>query len=186
MGGVNKAGLNLAGQTLLERAIARLQPQCGGLLVSANDPDLASTTAFPVVRDADDTYTGPLAGILAAMDWALINVPDAQWLITAPVDCPFLPDDFAGRLWQSMTQAKSPLALAVSGGQVHFVCGLWRLDLAAAIRSMLVDQGERRAQTIVEQCGYATALWEVEPFDPFFNVNTRENLAAAAAIASRD
>lgn len=184
MGGTNKAFLCVGGQTLAGRAIARLAPQCGALLISANrDASMLAGHGVPVLADVMLDYGGPLAGILTAMDWAARERPATQWILSAPVDAPFLPDDLGARLWNVACNIGKQVALAASNGQTHFVCGLWHTGLRNRIHHMLVERAINRAEAIAESCGYETVQWAGAPFDPFFNVNTPEDLAMAETFA---
>lgn len=179
MGGVNKALIILGGRQLIEIAADNLAPQCGQLLVSANDTNDFPTLPWPHIPDLDETRSGPIAGILAAMQWCAANRPEIGWLLSAPVDCPFLPSDLGSRLWNTAVLANKPVALAASGGRTHFVCGLWSMSLRETIHRQSVDGGIRRAESIADVCGYATAEWPASPRDPFFNINTLDDLHAA-------
>ncbi len=179
MGGINKVLTVLNGRPLIEIAASNMLPQCAQLLVSANDANDFHTLPWPVIHDLDDTRSGPIAGILAAMEWCAVNRPEIGWLLSVPVDCPFLPSDLGSRLWNAATSTNEPLALAASGGRTHFVSGLWSVSLRDAIRQQLIGKGVRRAEAIAEACGYATAEWPASPRDPFFNINTPDDLRAA-------
>ncbi|MDP4594156.1 MAG: NTP transferase domain-containing protein [Beijerinckiaceae bacterium] len=149
MGGNDKAGLMLEGQTLVARACRQLMAQCGCLLISANNALMRVIPDIPVIADGDDQFSGPIAGILAAMEWSVVNKPGTEWLLTSAVDCPFLPHDLGQCLWQSLETGKF-LALAQSGGRTHFVCGLWHISLRATLRELLAVRKIRRAETIAD------------------------------------
>lgn len=177
MGGGDKGLVRLGEQTLLERIVARVGPQTGGVVLSANgDPARFARLGLTVVPDGPGPGVGPLGGILAALDHA------ARWtrttfVLTVPSDTPFLPLDLVRRLEQARLEAGAAGAVATSGGRVHPVVGLW----PAACRDglgRLVEAGERSLNKVVEQLGFAQAAWPDDP-DPFFNVNTPEDLAAA-------
>ena len=186
MGGINKAFIPLGGTSLAARAIHRLKPQTGALMISANrDPDRFAEHGVPVTADAMVEYGGPLAGILTAMDWAIRERPDTRWILSAPVDAPFIPDDLGTRLWSVVCETGKPVALANSNGQTHFVCGLWNTNLRNRIYHLLVERVINRAESIADSCGYATAKCNDDPVDPFFNINTPEDLAAAEELVSR-
>ena len=145
MGGRDKGLLHFNGRPLVEHGIAALQPQCHALAISTNNPDAFSNHDLPAISDEDSDYSGPVAGILAGMEWAAAQRPEVQWLLTAPVVCPFLPADFAARLWQAVHSSGKRLALARSADRTHFVCGLWNITLRQQIRALLVDRNIRRA-----------------------------------------
>src|SRR5512144_1738368 len=138
MGGGDKPMRTIAGRTILERVIARLKPQCDGIILNANgDPGRFATFGLTVVADDVPDFPGPLAGILAALDWTAANRPDVEWVLSAAADCPFLPRDLVARLHAARAAENAELAVAASGGQSHPVIGLWRVDLRAALRHSL-------------------------------------------------
>ena len=106
MGGGDKARIKIGGTTMLQRVLACLAPQCHGIVINANgDPARFADTALPVVADNVPDFAGPLAGILAGLDWAAANSPDIAWLASAPGDCPFLPKDLVARLHDARAAA---------------------------------------------------------------------------------
>src|SRR3569832_2524801 len=130
MGGGDKPMRTIAGKTILDRAIARLKPQCDGLILNANgDPARFAAFGLTVVADDVPNFPGPLAGILAALDWTAANRPDIEWVLSAAGDCPFLPRDLVARLHEARARENAQLAVAASGGQTRAVIGLWRVAL---------------------------------------------------------
>jgi molybdenum cofactor guanylyltransferase len=185
MGGGDKALREISGQPILARVITRLAPQCESLVLSANG-DARRFTSFglPVVADAVKDYPGPLAGILAGLDWAAANRPDAQWVLSAPGDCPFLPRDLVLRLRQSLSEQGADLAIAASQGRSHPVIGLWKVALRDALREALVGEGLRKVEGWTRRYRVATVSWAAEPVDPFFNANSVADLAEAERLAA--
>jgi molybdenum cofactor guanylyltransferase len=184
MGGGDKPLREIAGQTILARVVARLEPQCEGLLLSANgDPLRFASLGLPVIADDVKDHPGPLAGILAGLDWAAAHRPNARWTLTAPGDCPFLPRDLVARLRQAVSVEGAELAVAASQGRSHPVIGLWRVALRGALREALVVEGLRKVESWTARFGVATVAWPAEPVDPFFNVNTGEDLVKAERLA---
>src|ERR1700761_5754635 len=120
MGGGDKPMRMIGGRTILDRVIARLKPQCGDLILNANgNPARFAAFGVPVVSDTVADFPGPLAGILAGLDWIAANRPNAQWMLSAPGDCPFLPRDLAARLTQARADDNAELVVAASGDQSH-------------------------------------------------------------------
>jgi len=186
MGGGDKARIAIGGVTILQRVLACLAPQCMRLVINANgDPARFADTKLPVVADSVPDFAGPLAGILAGLDWAALHVPQCQWLASVPGDCPFLPDDLVARLHAARVAAGASLACAHSGEWRHPVIGLWPVALREDLRRGLITEGLRKIEIWTARHGVATADWPVEPVDPFFNVNTREDAAQAQAMAAR-
>ena len=183
MGG-DKPMRQIGGRSILERAITRLIPQCDGLILNANgDPDHFSSFELPVVPDNLDGFLGPLAGLLAALDWAVDHRPDAEWVVSMPADAPFLPSDLVVKLQEVRADSGAMLAVASSGGKVHPVAGLWNVALRNDLRSALVAENIRRVNSWIAGHAFAIAQWPVEPLDPFFNVNTINDLAEAERLA---
>jgi molybdenum cofactor guanylyltransferase len=183
MGGGDKPLKRVGGRTILERAIERLAPQCDALILNANgDPARFAFAGLPVVPDDVPGFAGPLAGILAALDWAAANRPGLEWVASAAADSPFLPRDFVSRLHAARSAAGVPLACAESGGRTHPVNGLWPVRLRSDLRTALVEEDMRKIDRWTARHGVALAGWAVEPVDPFFNANTPDDVAEAERL----
>jgi molybdopterin-guanine dinucleotide biosynthesis protein A len=186
MGGGDKARIAIGRITILERVLACLTPQCTRVAINANgDPARFADTKLPVVADTVPDFAGPLAGILAGLDWAALQKPQCEWLVSAPGDCPFLPNDLVARLHAARAAAGTPLACAHSGEWRHPVIGLWPLALREDLRHAILADGLRKIEGWTKRHGVAVADWPAEPVDPFFNVNTPEDAAQAQAIAAQ-
>jgi len=186
MGGGDKARIRIGGSTILQRVLACLTPQCSGLIINANgDAARFADTGLPVVADSVPDFAGPLAGILAGLDWAAANAPDIEWLLSAPGDCPFLPKDLVTRLHDTRDMSHVPLACARSGEWRHPVVGLWSVELREDLRHALVGENLHKIELWTARHGIAIAEWPTLPFDPFFNVNTPKDAAQAEAIAAK-
>jgi molybdopterin-guanine dinucleotide biosynthesis protein A len=185
MGGGDKPMRLIGGRTILDHVIERLAPQCDALLLNANgDPARFASFGLPVVADSIEDYPGPLAGVLAGLDWAAANRPEIRWIVTAAGDCPFLPRDLVARLHRARMTQNADLAVAASGDQAHPVIGLWRVDLRDELRHALADEGIRKIDRWTARYRLATSSWLAEPVDPFFNANRVEDLAEAERLAS--
>lgn len=185
MGGGDKPTRVIGGRTMLEHVIERLGPQCDGLVLNANgDPVRFARFGLPVVADTIEGYPGPLAGMLAALDWTADNRPDVEWVVSAAGDCPFLPRDLVARLQRARMTEGADLAVAASGGQAHPVIGLWKVALRGELRHALTNEGLRKIDRWTSRYGLATVSWPAEPVDPFFNANTVEDLAEAERLAA--
>ncbi|MFL5052013.1 MAG: molybdenum cofactor guanylyltransferase MobA [Xanthobacteraceae bacterium] len=187
MGGGDKALIHIGEATILERVLARIAPNCAGIVLNANgDPTRFARFGLPVISDDVAGFAGPLAGILAGLDWAASHEPDIDWVVSVPGDCPFLPRDLVQRLHAARRDAGSPLACAQSGAWRHPVVGLWRVALRHDLRHALVDEDLRKIEVWTARHGVALAEWPAHPVDPFFNVNTPEDVAEATRLASAD
>jgi molybdenum cofactor guanylyltransferase len=187
MGGGDKPMRQIGGHTILARVIARLKPQCDGLILNANgDPARFASFALPVIPDTVADFPGPLAGILAALDWAAANRPGISWVLSAAADCPFLPRDLVARLQQARTEQNAQLAVAASGGQSHPVIGLWSVGLREELRHALIVEDIRKIDRWTARYQLATVEWPTKPLDPFFNANTMDDIAEADRLAALD
>jgi len=187
MGGGDKPMKTIGGRTILERVIARLSPQCDGLILNANgDPARFASFGLPVVADTVEGFAGPLAGVLTALDWAAANRPDIAWVLSAAADCPFLPRDLVARLQHAQIKEGAQLAVAASGDQTHPVVGLWNVALRGELRHALVVEDIRKIDRWTARYKLATVSWPTVPLDPFFNANTVEDIAEAERIAALD
>src|SRR5215470_2322944 len=187
MGGGDKPMRRIAGRTILDRVIARLAPQCDGLIINANgDPARFASFGLPVVADDVADFPGPLAGILAALDWTAANRPGVSLVLSAAADCPFLPRDLVSRLHQALMKENAQLAVAASDGQSHPVIGLWSVALRDELRHSLVVEDVRKIDRWTARYRLATVTWPITPLDPFFNANTVEDIAEADRLAALD
>jgi molybdopterin-guanine dinucleotide biosynthesis protein A len=187
MGGGDKARIEIGGVTILDRVLACLSAQCTGIIINANgNPKRFADTGVPVIADNVPGFAGPLAGILAGLDWLAEQNNGIEWLASVPGDCPFLPDDLVEQLHQARRKlgAGVPLACARSGEWRHPVVGLWPLALRADLRKALVEEDLRKIEVWTARHGVAIAEWPDRPVDPFFNVNTPEDAEKAEKIAA--
>lgn len=179
MGGGDKTLRPLGGATVLARIHRRIGPQVDALLLNANGPAARFGLDLPLVPDSLPDTPGPLAGILAGLDHVAEHMPQARYLLTVPADCPFLPADLVARL---AAAAADGAACATSGGRAHGVIGLWNIAARGALRHLLVEQGIRRVDAWLARAGAVAVDWPVMPYDPFLNLNTPEDFAAAEQI----
>lgn len=167
----------LAGRPLIAHVIDRLAPQVGGLAINTNDPaELYAGFGLPLIADTLADRPGPLAGVLAGLEWLEQHAPD-RGLVTVAADTPFLPPDLVSRLIHRYTE-NAGVICAASAGQAHHVIALWpptaRAPLAAALAA-----GQRKVGLLLATLGAVTESWETANGDPFFNVNTPEELTVA-------
>lgn len=182
MGGGDKGLQLLGGRPLLAHVIDRLRPQVNSLVLNANG-DAARFAEFGivVVPDSVADHPGPLAGILAGLDWAAAHQGAAGWIITVPGDGPFLPVDLVVRLAAGLT-APARAAIASYGQRLQPVIGLWSVSLRADLRQAVEGDGLRRVEDWCRRCGAVVIDYPLQPSDPFFNVNTPDDLARATAL----
>jgi molybdopterin-guanine dinucleotide biosynthesis protein A len=183
MGGGDKPLRLLAGRPLLDHVIERLRPQVAGLVLNANgDPARFAGYGLAVIADSIPDYAGPLAGILAGLDWAATHHPDCPMIVSVATDAPFLPLDLVSRMSEALTAEGADLACAASSGQAHPVIGLWPVRLRDDLRRALVEEGLRKVDIWTARYRLATIAFSDQPIDPFFNANRPEDLERAAAL----
>jgi molybdenum cofactor guanylyltransferase len=183
MGGGDKALRLLGGVSLLDRVIERLRPQVAAMVLNANgDPARFARFGLPVAGDSIAGFAGPLAGILAGLDWAAAHRPDCPLIVSVPTDAPFLPRDLVVRLARGLDEAGADLACAASGGQAHPVIGLWPVRLREDLRRAVDADGVRKVDQWTQRHRLAQVAFPDQPLDPFFNANRPEDLEAAASL----
>jgi molybdopterin-guanine dinucleotide biosynthesis protein A len=183
MGGGDKTLREIGGKSILDRVVERVRPQVSALVLNANgDPARFAAYGLPVVADSIADFAGPLAGVLAGLDWAAANRPGCAMVASVPTDAPFLPEDLVARLAAGMAEAGADLACAASGGQAHPVIGLWPVRLREDLRRALVDEGLRKVDVWTGRYRLATVEFPVGRVDPFFNANRPEDIAAAEGL----
>jgi molybdopterin-guanine dinucleotide biosynthesis protein A len=187
MGGGDKALIKIGNETILERTLARLTPQVSGIVLNANgDPSRFASFGLPIVADSVPDFAGPLAGILAGLDWVAVNKPNTEWVASVPGDCPFLPRDLVVKLHEACERESKPLACAHSGDWRHPVVGLWQVGLREDLRHAITIEDLRKIEVWTARHGVALADWPTEPVDPFFNVNTPEDVERATKLAAAE
>ena len=179
MGGGLKGMALLAGRPLLAHAAARAGPQVACLAVNANAPAEAfAELGLPVLPDPVAGFAGPLAGVLAGM----IRAREAGygWVASFPCDAPFFPETLVRDL--AAEAGEADIVTATSGGRRHPVFALWAVRLADDLRAALAGEGLRKVDRWTARHRTADVEFAVSPEgDPFFNINTPEDLAAAEA-----
>lgn len=184
MGGGDKPLRAVGGRSILDRVIDCVSPQTRALALNANgDPARFAPWGLPVIADSVEGFAGPLAGVLAGMDWAAQTCPDAGFLLSVAADCPFLPNDLAARL-EAAREADADIAVAASGGQAHPVIALWRVSLREDLRHALTVENMRKIDRWTARHRVVTVEWPADPVDPFFNANTPEDVELAERLSA--
>ncbi|WP_088344318.1 MULTISPECIES: molybdenum cofactor guanylyltransferase MobA [Rhodomicrobium] len=188
MGGGAKALMPLAGRPMVAHVIGRIAPYVDACVLNVNgDASAFAQFGLPIVADSFGDYAGPLAGLLSGMRWAAEHRLEARWVVTAPCDTPLLPENYVDALAAEGPDGAT-VVIAASGGREHFASGLWPVALADELAAFLAS-GERRIQSWIERNPNKTLTFPLIDdgrggVDPFFNVNTPEELAMAERFAS--
>lgn len=181
MGGGDKPLVAVGGRTLLERTMERLRPQVGPLLLNANgDPARFAAFGLEVAADVIEGYGGPLVGVLTGLEWG--RRQGARWVVSAASDTPLFPADLVARMVAAVAAEGADMAMAMSGGRSHPVFALWPVALADALRSAVVDEDVRKIEAFTDRYRVAKVEWPDRPYDPFFNVNTPEDVVRLEMI----
>lgn len=182
MGGGDKCLLPLGGKPILAHVIERARPQVVALALNANG-DAARFREFglPVIADSVAGFAGPLAGVLAGLDWAAASVPGVTHVASFATDAPFLPRDLVPRLVAAL-DGRHELAAAASNGRTHPVFGLWPVTIRDALRRALVEEGVRKVDVFTARYSLEVVDFPVGEVDPFFNTNHQDDLEAARLL----
>jgi molybdopterin-guanine dinucleotide biosynthesis protein A len=173
----DKPHRRLGGRTLLDRALERARSLSADVALAVRDPAQAAGAEVEVLTDAAG-IEGPLAGLASALAFA--RARGAGAVLTLPCDAPFLPGDLAPRLSAALAGGGG-CAVPESGGRLHPTCALWRADLGGALADYAAT-GRRSLTGFAETAGLTAVSWPVEPLDPFFNINTPEDLERAEGL----
>jgi molybdopterin-guanine dinucleotide biosynthesis protein A len=183
MGGGDKCLRDLGGRTILERIVTRVAPQVDRLILNANgDASRFARFGLPVVPDSLSGQAGPLAGVLTGLEWARDHAPGCDWVASFASDAPFVPENLVGKLAAAIAEEGADMACAASGGRTHPVFGLWPVRLAADLRRAVAEEGVRKVDSWTSYYRMSTVEFAVVRYDPFFNVNRPDDLAAAERL----
>jgi molybdopterin-guanine dinucleotide biosynthesis protein A len=183
MGGGDKTLRLLGGRPILAHAIERARPQVVALALNANgDPERFRAFGLPVIADSVAGFAGPLAGILAGLDWMAEAASTATHLASFATDAPFLPRDLVARLVAGLDGGRFEIACAASGGRAHPVFALWPLSLRDALSRALCEEDIHKVDRFTARYRLATVEFASEPVDPFFNANRPEDLETAERL----
>ncbi len=179
MGGNEKSLLKLADKEPITWVSERLSPQCKHLAINANgEPSRFSFLSHTVIPDTVEGFVGPLAGVLAGMEWAK-SIPGITHIVTAAADTPFIPADLVLRLRAAATGSDNGISMAHSRDRVHPVFGYWPITLANDLQRFLVIEDKRKILEFARRYTLNEVNFDDAGYDPFFNINTPEDLTHA-------
>ncbi len=185
MGGGDKCLKLLHGRTLLHHIWGRIEPQVSTILINANgDPARFAGLDAPVIVDTIEGGQGPLAGILTGMEWITEHHPAIKWIATFPGDAPFVPLNFVQVCLTVAEAEEAGIVCARSNGRTHPVCALWKVSLADDLRRAMTEEAVRKIDLWTLRLRISHCDFSTDPVDPFFNINTPEDLAEAEAHLS--
>ncbi len=183
MGGGDKCLKKLGNKTILEHVIARSFPQVEKLILNVNGQySEYARYKLPIVSDVVAGHCGPLAGILTGMSWVKKNLPSCKWLVSLPTDAPFFPNNLVEKLFSALEENKARISYACSHGRNHPVFGLWPVDLEEDLRRSIVEDKVRKIEFWTNKFTTSRAEFVSRSFDPFFNINNREQLEKAKGM----
>jgi molybdopterin-guanine dinucleotide biosynthesis protein A len=188
MGGVDKCTMPLGGKIMLAHSLDCLAAQVETLIINCNgDLERFEPLGQPIVEDLIEGHAGPLAGILTGMRWSQKNTPKAKWIVTVAADTPFLPNSLVAQLMAATKDNHSTIVLAQSGDRLHPVVGLWPVELADALQDFLTNEQSRKVLVFVDRYKMKRVSFHPrkmggQQVDPFFNVNTNEELKIAETV----
>ena len=173
----------LDGKTLLERAALNAAPQVGSLMLNINgDPERFPDMNLPIISDNIPGHAGPLAGVLSAMECVVNHAPQARWIATFATDTPFLPPNWVARVRAQITREDADMGTVSSNGRMHPVFGVWPVEMRYELRKAMLDHGLRKVDEWTGRFKVATVDFDTDVKDPFFNINTAEDLSQAASL----
>ncbi len=184
MGGGHKYEAEVGGKRLLDRILDRLAPQVGDIVINANDE--VETDRYPVIRDLNEGFLGPLAGVLTGLRYFQKKGTDTTHMLVCPCDIPFVPETLVDRLSGEKTLGDDAIVMAHSNGRIHPVISLWPFAIADALEQALLVEDLRKIRVFAKRFDLQEVHWPEDEGDPFFNVNTQEDLALANARAEKE
>ena len=181
--GKDKLFLNLNNKTLIEYTIIKVKKYLKDLIIiTSSENEFFSKNNLITVKDCIDGQLGPLVGILTAMNWARENSPKYSWVATFPCDTPFFPESIISKFIEESKKKESLMLCASSHGRKHNIFGLWSLDLYDKLYNDLVNNKVRKVQDWTKENNIKNLEFEFKDYDPFFNINTNEDLEFAKKL----
>jgi len=184
--GKDKLFLELNNKKLIEHTIDKVKKYLKKVIIITNqDNEFFSKNNLTAVKDCIEGQLGPLVGILTAMKWAKENLSKCSWIATFPCDTPFFPESIIKNFIEESEKKESLILCASSHGRKHNIFGLWSLDLYDKLKDDLINKKVRKVQDWTEKNKIKNLEFTFKNYDPFFNINTKEDLEFAKKLSKR-
>tara|TARA_Y100000590_G_scaffold149614_1_gene171882 strand:+ start:1116 stop:1727 length:612 start_codon:yes stop_codon:yes gene_type:complete len=177
--GVDKSRIKLKGKTLIEHTLDKIKSKFNTIIIVSNNENYKGYTT---IKDCIDGQLGPLAGVLSAMKWIKKNNYAYNWIATFPCDTPFFNNSLINKFIEASNLNDSLLYFAKSAEKRHNIFGLWSLKLIEDLEKDIVENNYRKVENWANKIGVKTINISYNEIDPFFNINTKEDLAEAEKI----
>ena len=184
--GKDKIFLELNNKKLIEHTIDKVKKYLKEVIIITNqDNEFFSKNNLTTVKDCIEGQLGPLVGILTAMKWAKENLNKCSWIATFPCDTPFFPESIIKSFIEESKKKESLILCASSHGRKHNIFGLWSLDLYDKLKDDLINKKVRKVQDWTEKNKIKNLEFKFKDYDPFFNINTEEDLEFAKKLNTK-
>ena len=184
--GKDKLFLELNNKKLIEHTIDKVKKYLKKVIIITNqDNEFFSKNNLITVKDCIEGQLGPLVGILTAMKWAKKNLSKCSWIATFPCDTPFFPESIIKSFIEESEKKESLILCASSHGRKHNIFGLWSLDLYDKLKDDLINKKVRKVQDWTEKNKIKNLEFTFKDYDPFFNINTKEDLEFAKKLSKK-
>ena len=185
--GKDKLFLELNNKMLIEHTIIKVEKYLKDIIIITNQKnEYFSKKNLKTVEDCIEGQLGPLVGILTAMKWAKENLKECSWIATFPCDTPFFPETIIKKFIEKSKKKDSLLLCASSHGRKHNIFGLWSLDLYEKLKDDLINNKIRKVQDWTEKHKITNVEFDFKEYDPFFNINTLDDLETAKKIVKNE
>jgi len=184
--GKDKLFLEFNNKKLIEHTIDKVKKYLKKVIIITNqDNEFFFKNNLTTVKDCIEGQLGPLVGILTAMKWAKENLSKCSWIATFPCDTPFFPESIIESFIKESEKKESLILCASSHGRKHNIFGLWSLDLYDKLKDDLINKKVRKVQDWTEKNKIKNLEFTFKDYDPFFNINTEEDLEFAKKLSKR-
>ena len=186
MGGGIKSLKKFNNKSIFDRVFGNLQTQVNKVIINSNDSEnLFVKYNVEVIKDSLEGFLGPLAGLHATLEWLNKNAPYINWLVTVPGDTPFIPKNLVKKLLDKIKNSNHKIVLAQSNGKTHPIIGIWHSNLLESLKNSL-NSGNRKIMNWASQHSLEYVEFTNSKYDPFFNINCKEDLIEAKEIENNN